>query len=744
MRKLFTLAIAAALPLGCDSGQTNVLGGVPSIAYISRSPVDTGNVFDYLGNGKDGNIFILSPPAASGKKTNITNWQGGDVNAMDLSFDARELVFSGKAPGDDHYHVFRINVDGSNPCDAAKGVVSQGPCQLTEGSADEVYPIYLPAGKIFYVTNRNVEGGAIPQFHDEYERATTAQAAVMNLDGSSQELAPRNVSHRVAPTLLSDGRVLMTEWRHLGDVNEGDLTIMQQDLTGTREGFGRERTGVTNSYLRAKEVSAGTLVVIGTSRDRTYQAGKILRVHLGGPDITTQSEARASYEDLTPDVPGDRTASFPNVGRYYDVQPLPNTSERFLVTWADGPVESTVLGMANASPDFGIYVYDAKAKTRFPVVNELNTWEQSPIPILARAEPQALKSLYPQNGAQGTLIAAINVYNSTLFPGIAAAKSAVKVRISEGFSTEEGFDNMFGLSEFDGQARLGEVPVAADNSFKALIPANTPVRLQLIDKFGMALATPGQAGGENASEPVWIQGRPGESRVCGGCHESRTDNITAAPGSSLLQVSDAPDLLSTVPRDQRLSDDFSYAKVMGVPWDKALQPLFDAHCVECHDGTAGAANKSYTVTDMTDMTTFMFTFNLSATPVTVMAGEEVYTYSSSYVSLLGPSMMFREKSIMVTGDALVNGQIPIYLEPGNASASEAIKMLNPPQQFPTYSTAVRANPGAPVHPAEVGTYNGHNGADAKYQLTQQEYYLLILNADMGGQYFFRENKPGRM
>jgi hypothetical protein len=743
MRKLFTLAIAATLPLGCDSGQTNVLGGVPAIAYISRSPVDTGNVFDYLGNGKDGNIFTLSPPTASGKKVNLTNWTGGDVNAMDLSFDAREIVFSGKAPGDDHYHVFRINVDGTNPCDAARGQATQGPCQLTEGAADEVYPIYMPAGKIFYVTNRNVEGGATPQFKDEYERQTTAQAATMNVDGSSQELAPRNVSHRVAPTLLSDGRVAMTEWRHLGDVNEGDLTVMQQDLTGVRELFGREKTGVVNSYLRAKEISAGMLVSIGTSRDRTYQAGKILRINLGGPDITTQSEARASVEDLTPDVPPDRTASFPNVGRYYDVQPLPNTSERFLVTWADGPVESTVLGMANASPDFGIYVYDSKSKTRFPVVNELNTWEQSPIAILPRAEPQALKSLYPQNGTQGTLLAAVNVYNSTLFPGLTPG-SAVKVRISEGFSTEEGFANMFGLSEFDGQARLGEVDVAADNSFKALIPANTPVRLQLIDKFGMAIATPGAQGGGNASEPVWIQGRTGESRVCGGCHESRTAAITIAPGSSLLQATDAPDLLSTVAREARLSDDFSYAKVMGVPWDKALQPLFDARCIECHDGAAGTANKSYTVTDLTDMTTFMFTFNLKGDPVTISAGEEVYTYTASYVSLLGPSMMFREKSIMVTGDALVDGQIPIYLDPGNAAGSTTIQMLNPPRQFPTFSAAERAFPDKPVHPAEVGMYNGHNGADAKYQLTQQEYYLLILNADMGGQFFFRENKPGRM
>src|SRR3954469_471975 len=95
--------------VGCDNGQ-NVLGGVAAIAYIQRTPADTGNVFDYTGGGTDGNIFTLTPPTAPGVKKNVTSWAGGDVNAMDLSFDAREIVFSGKAPGDDRYHVFRVNV----------------------------------------------------------------------------------------------------------------------------------------------------------------------------------------------------------------------------------------------------------------------------------------------------------------------------------------------------------------------------------------------------------------------------------------------------------------------------------------------------------------------------------------------------------------------------------------------------------------------------------------------------------
>ena len=56
---------------------------------------------------------------------------------MDVSFDAREIVFSAKAPKDSNYHVYRINVDGTNPCDAAAGKVSKGACQITDGANDQ-------------------------------------------------------------------------------------------------------------------------------------------------------------------------------------------------------------------------------------------------------------------------------------------------------------------------------------------------------------------------------------------------------------------------------------------------------------------------------------------------------------------------------------------------------------------------------------------------------------------------------
>ncbi len=747
MRKPLLVVLVAPMAwvaVGCSNNEPNILGGVPAIAYLSRAALSPGNVFDYAATSGSANIFTLTPPTASGKKTNVTNWTNGDIMSFDVSFDAREIAFSGKAPGEGNFHIYRINIDGSNPCDAAVGKATKGACQLTAGPFDDIYPIYVAGGQIVFDTNENVEGTEVPQFRDEYDRGTTAQLAHMNKDGTGRTLGARNVSHRVAPCLMSDGRILFTQWDHLGERNNGDLMTMNQDLTGAREGFGKEGTGFTNSYLRCREVSPGKIVAIGTSRDRTYQAGKILLINLGGPTIAEQSEATASFTDLTPLVPGDNVASFPGVGRFYDAVPIGAAdSNQFLTSWSDGAVETKLDAMAQAPPDFGIYVYDAKSGTRFPVVNEIGTWETTPRLVAVRPEPQMSANTQVAQGTQSTMMAAINVYDSTMFPTL--APGAVKmVRVTEGFSTEEGFPGDFGLTEFDGQSRLGEVPLQKDGSFKVLVPAYTPIRFQLIDQFGMAAATPSSPGGGNASETIWTQGVAGEARTCGGCHNNRIADIKLQPGGSTLQAQDAIALdYPGVTRQERKSTvaTFTRDNLRGVPWTTAVQAVFDNHCTVCHDGTKGATNPSYTLMDVTDMTTFSWTFDLTGREVNLDFGSNMYTYSASHISMLGPSMALREKQVIVT-----QGMINTYVAPGSAYDSSLFKTyLNPMRQYPTQDATVRAFPGRAAHPAEVGTVStakgAINGADMAYQLTPDEYFVLQVMADNGGQYFARENRP---
>ena len=516
-------------------------------------------------------------------------------------------------------------------------------------------------------------------------------------------MGARNVSHRVSPALLEDGQIVYTEWRHMGMVNDGHLRMMNTDLTGMREAFGGELSNSpsTNSYLKARPVAKTMIadpdgsgnqianyqmVAIATSRDRTLQAGKLFLINLNG------SEAHSTATDLTPLIPGDRTASQAGVGRYYDAEPLGKSAAgRFLVSWSDGPVESETLALAGTNAQFGIYVFDSNSKSRFPIFDDLTMWDVLPRPLRARQEPSKtpVTPVSPLSAAD-TTIGALNVYDSSLgdIKANLTPGSVAKVRLLEGFSGEEGGVDMFGTTEFDGQSKYGELPVQADNSFAAVVPGNVPFHIQLIDKFAMSLA----------NESVWISGRAGEQRFCGGCHENRTKAATLAPGIPTNVLTGAVNLV--VPRAQRVDatayglagGSFTKANpllasdnaVKGVPWDLAIQPVLTAKCASCHNGDANAmsngkaVNPSYTITDNATGMSQTFTFDLRGQKVDVTIGERATgDFTASYLSLMGLGEILSDADVTYTPAPPKE-----YVAAGSALNSLVVQMLNPVQRFP--------------------------------------------------------------
>ncbi len=740
---------------GCSGNKTDssaLPDDVQAILFLQRVPRgDQGNVFDYTSYSPGARLVKLEPPSADGQLTVLfptaehcvamgmqdTCVDQVDIMSYDLNFNADSIVFSARTPDSGQYQLFTMSVDGS----------AASLRQLTGDGNDYVYPIYLPGGKVLYTTNLvdSVADEGAAQFTDEYERQTTAQVGTINIDGSNQVLGPRNVSHRVSPALLPDGQVVYTEWRHMGMVNDGHLRMMNTDMTGMREAFGGEvRSGpTTNSYLKARYVQTTKvddpdnaaakinnyqMVAIATSRDRTLQSGKLLLLDLNG------SEASSTPRDITPLVPGGEDPSSLGVGRYYDAEPVGQSAPgRFLVSWADGPVESETLALAGTNAQFGVYVYDMNSQQRFPIYDALNYWDILARPLKARPEPQGspLTPVSPLS-AQDTTIGALNVYDSSLGdirdnlkPG-----SVVKVRLLEGFSGEEGGVDMFGTTEFDGQSLYGEVDVKADGSFAAVVPGNVPFHIQLVDKHGLSLA----------NESIWISGRAGEQRFCGGCHENRTKTAALAPGIPQNVLAGAVNLVA--PRPLRKSST-AYAlaggslsnaatQLRGVPWDLAIQPILDAKCASCHNGDAtSAANPSYTIMDNATGMSQTFVFDLRGQKVTVNIGERATgDFTASYLSLMGLGEILSDADV-----TYMPAPPKQYVEPASAMNSLVIQMLNPMQRYPVVDANVRAfsdrssTGGAITHAAKVGAP----------ELTADEYRLLIMNIDMGGQFFFREN-----
>ncbi len=727
-----TIAIGTALltaaGAGCGSDDSSgPLGKVDSLVILQRPKRnDMGDIFQYTSykpkteSGVNARLIKLEPPTADGTQTVICCDHAGpeyaniDISGYDISFDAKQIVFSGKLSNSQNYGLFILTL--------ADGSVDQVP---TDPARDYVSPIFLPGDKIMFTTNSVVEAGA-RQHRDEYERGTTLQLGRINTDGTGEELGARNLSHRTFPTLMSDGRVMFTQWDHLGGMNAGHLMFVNQDMTNLREGYGKEGTGASNSTLKAQEVSPGRFVAVATSRNRTIQAGALIDVRLGIVDTNAdgilsarerQSEANATYKDLTPDVPHDNMPSADTVGRYYDAYAL-NAKEKpdLIVSWANGPVESGVLGSAGLEADFGVYLLDTARNQRHPLLDNKEMWDIFPRPLQARAVPAISSSAIDPSLGGATMIGSMNVYQSSL--KTFAPKSIYGVRVMEGFSSEEGFPEMFGTTMFEGQANLGVARVQADGSWLATVPSNVPIHVQAVDTFGMSMF----------SEPVWVSGRKNEARVCGGCHEARDRATVIDPGQTDAFAIGATPMYGLTKRTDRKSTDTSRDKVMGVAWSTTVQKIFTDNCVSCHGASNTARVAPYTITDPKTGTSINWTFNLEGTPLPAafadIGGEPAFT--ASYFSIAGPDMEAIEK-----GGLMVSGNFKVYANPEDSRGSLLIKKLNPTQQFPTQNAAVRAFPTMP-HMAAVG------GSD----LTPDEFYQLILNIDMGVNFYARENNPG--
>jgi hypothetical protein len=389
-------------------------------------------------------------------------------------------------------------------------------------------------------------------------------------------------------------------------------------------------------------------------------------------------------------------------------------------------------------PDFGLYVFDSKRsaeKPNFLVYNDPNTWELYPIPVVARNVPPVIGSV--QNVVDATLPAtfgSLDVRNTDLNDdnvttvqhymgnddgtsiGLPEAlRGAVRVRVIEGFSSEGAPGvTMFGLTMDEGAAVLGEATVYGDGSWLANVPPYIPVHLQPVDKFGMSVR----------NQRLWVQGMPGENRVCGGCHENRTgdNDLGTNQNPTVASVQGAQNFVKPVVERQEY------------PWDGAsdgvatVQQFLTAKCATCHNDTQNGSKPQtfYTVT-RTDRTTGMDSvykipyLSFSNTPIEVYYDRQVHSWASSYVSVFYPAAMEMEMDGMT-----VEGEIPPkWGIPESARESVLIEKLNIKAPDGTYAWDPATHPS---HPEDVGV-----------TITDEERQMLVRVMDLGGQYYSRKN-----
>ena len=293
--------------------------------------------------------------------------------------------------------------------------------------------------------------------------------------------------------------------------------------------------------------------------------------------------------------------------------PFPLGGGRFLVSFMP---EGCRYYRGPYSSRFGVYAMDETGRRELLAFD----WGQhcmQPIPVKKRVPPARRLADIDYSQGFGTYYVQ-NVYEGAAMAG-APTGCVKKVRVIGleyrpvhiGWNWQYGWHSTqgkigtpiaVGNGAYDVKHVLGEADVEADGSCSFRAPARTPLYFQLIDEDGCCIQT----------MRSWSTLQPGEINGCVGCHEhphqAGVDSAQAialrrAPQTlkPVLPGGDAHPFLTALEKEGPLASldnwmGLNRTKAVvdteqndGFSFTRLIQPILDAKCIACHDGSGDKA-----------------------------------------------------------------------------------------------------------------------------------------------------------
>ncbi len=483
------------------------------------------------------NLYALTPISPNGQLKQLTHLTEGAVADPEVSFDGLKIIFSMRPTRRDRWHIYEMNIDGSNLR------------QLTFGDYDDFDPTYLPSGKILFTSNR-------AGFVDEYNKSSAELMYVMNADGSNIERISFNLSDDFDPVVLRDGRVAYTRWEHHGTMNRFPVFVTNPDGTGAFVFFGPHN----RNFFHVRELENGNLVAV-MSRRVNGDAGALVILRA---DTKSQGDPLmpGDYQNITPDIVSDKDLNgppFPNGAFKY---PFPLPDGRLVVSYAPGPFER------HEDADYGLYTINRDGSGLTLLYNDPNTNEFDAVVVAPRPIPPIIPEVISKSATTGEFID-FSVYFRQKRDGQAIPEPGEikQVLVYEGIPIDPKDRDMISLTSFERKRILGIAPVYPDGSFKIRVPVDTPIALNILDSLGRSVV----------SKRNWFYIRPGEpTGKCAGCHSPRGE---PPPNLNPMALkAEAHDL--NVPVEQREI----------IAFKNAIAPIIAKKCVSCHSGPTPAGS----------------------------------------------------------------------------------------------------------------------------------------------------------
>ena len=497
---------------------------------------------------------------STGKVRTLLSMPTGVVRDIEVSFDGRRVLLSMRRETKDDYHIYEAGADGKDLKQLTHG---PGVCDFD--------PLYLPDGRIAFSSTREPK-------YCMCNRHIMGNLFRMDADGANIEQIGKSTLHEGHGALTPDGRILYDRWEYV-DRNFGDaqgLWTCNPDGTNHAVWYGNN-TPSPGAILDARVIpnTGGDrfIATYSSCHDRPWGALAIvdrtrgIDTPAGSGATRSGPEARIWPESAWPLAGQGNYDMFKKAyPKYEDPYPLADPAGRgagkyFLCSRMIGDGEK-----------MGIYLLDAFG-------NEILLHHEAPgcfdpMPLSPRVRPGTIPDRTDLARQDGSFYI-YDVYEGTGMERV--NRGAVKyLRVVESpekrFWTQTAWKGSgtqapgMAYDDFNNKRILGTVPVEADGSAYFTVPADRFVYFQLLDANGMMI--------QSMRSGTIV--RPGETTGCVGCHESRHDSVSNSPR---LAQRKGPQELANFYGPPRL---YNYLA--------EVQPVFDKHCVKCHDyGKKGAA-----------------------------------------------------------------------------------------------------------------------------------------------------------
>ena len=501
----------------------------------------------------------------------------GNIIRPDISYDGTRVLFGycryypethglvnkldkSQIPEDAFYHLFEMNLDGT------------GLQRLTHGKFDDFDGRYLPDGRIVFLSTRRgqyIQCGrssakescaeAQPDCYvrcggDEYRPVAVYTLHTIDRGGGNlRQISPFEM-FEWTPSIDHEGRILYSRWDYVDRdaMPYMGLWSIMPDGTRTQAVFGNY-TRSPHCMFEPRVIPGSRKIIFTASAHHSNTAGSLVLL-----DPSQGTDGSLPMKRLTPEVPFPEIEAWPET---YFANPYPLSEDHYLVAWSDRPLKN--MGDEPGEAALGIYLFDSFGNLNLIYRDEAIAC-MYPLPVRPRSRPQQSPAIAEQGASEEGSMLLADVYQGL---GDVERGSIRQLRLVGVPVKDHPVMNapVMGLTRHDpGKFVLGTVPVEEDGSAHFRVPSGVSFFVQALDEQGLAVQTMRSA--------IYVQ--PGETMTCVGCHESRQ---TAPPNVSPLAARREPSRIKPGP-----------AGSWPLDFAALVQPVLDAHCVECHKpGTDG-------------------------------------------------------------------------------------------------------------------------------------------------------------